>query len=393
MSKSALAFTPIEKKASYSLAILFAIRMMGLFLLTPVFAEVAQVLQGGQNVLWVGMALGAYGVTQALMQIPFGMASDRWGRRRIIIIGMILFVLGGVICALSDHVLGVMIGRFVQGLGAVSAAIMAWIADATRPEIRTRAMAMAGGSIGFSFALSLVLSPLLLKIAGLSGLFWTISLLGFLCLLLAVWMVPVVPIHDRAISEKSRAKDVLTHPNLLRLNISVFVLHFCMMALFMAVPTILFQMAGMTASDLWKFYLPTLFIALVAMVPLVIVIEVKRCHRLGLWGSVWGLCVIMLLFILTSHHVYGFAIVFTLFFIMFNLLEAILPSSVSQVATPEHKGMALGFFNMSQALGVASGSAMGGWVISHYGLHSVFVMGIVMSVIWMFFLRGFRLSR
>src|SRR5690625_3729327 len=175
-----LRLTPLERRASISLALLFAVRMLGLFLLTPIFAVAATSLAGGSNAARVGLALGAYGLTQAFMQIPLGMASDRFGRRPIIVFGLALFVIGGVLCALADNVNWVIVGRTVQGLGAISAAITAWVADATRPEVRTRAMAMVGASIGLSFALSLVLSPVLVGQFGLSGLFWVISLLGFL---------------------------------------------------------------------------------------------------------------------------------------------------------------------------------------------------------------------
>ena len=188
-----LKLTPLERKTSASLALLFAVRMLGLFLLTPVFADAAKSLIDGDNPLMIGIAIGAYGLTQSLMQIPMGFLSDRFGRRAVVIFGMLLFVIGGIICAFAPSVTWVAVGRGIQGFGAVSAAITAWIADATRPEVRSRAMAMVGASIGLSFAVSMAVSPLLVEWINLSGLFWTISVLGFLCLLLAVWVVPVVP--------------------------------------------------------------------------------------------------------------------------------------------------------------------------------------------------------
>src|SRR5690625_1290550 len=202
--KVRLRLTPTERRASISLALLFAVRMLGLFLLTPVFAVAAPALTGGSNAAKVGLALGAYGLTQAIMQIPLGFASDRFGRRPIIVFGLVLFVVGGVVCAMADNVSTVTIGRTIQGLGAVSAAITAWVADATRPEVRTRAMAMVGASIGLSFALSLVLSPMLVGSFGLSGLFWVITALGFLCLLVACFVVPSVPIV-RSTDRQSKA--------------------------------------------------------------------------------------------------------------------------------------------------------------------------------------------
>src|SRR5690554_4511669 len=202
-----LRLTPLERRASLSLALLFAVRMLGLFLLTPIFAVAATTLTGGSDAARVGLALGAYGLTQAVMQIPLGMASDRFGRRPVILFGLVLFVVGGVICALADHVDWVTIGRTIQGLGAISAAITAWVADATRPEVRTRAMAMVGASIGLSFAVSLVLSPVLVGEFGLSGLFWAISIMGFVCLLIAGFVVPSAPPIPRP-DENARVRDV-----------------------------------------------------------------------------------------------------------------------------------------------------------------------------------------
>src|SRR5690554_6627506 len=202
-----LKLTATERRASIMLALLFASRMLGLFLLTPIFAVAAQTIPGGNNAARVGIALGAYGLTQAFMQIPLGMASDRYGRRPVIVFGMILFILGGVICALAENVDWIIAGRVIQGLGAMSAAITAWVADATRPEVRTRVMAMVGASIGLSFAISLVLSPVLVGRFGLSGLFWAISIMGFVCLLIACFVVPTVPAAPRP-DENARVRDV-----------------------------------------------------------------------------------------------------------------------------------------------------------------------------------------
>ncbi|HLS42743.1 MAG TPA: MFS transporter, partial [Paenalcaligenes sp.] len=228
VKRERLSLTPLERKSSMMLALLFASRMLGLFLLTPIFAVAAHSIPGGNDAVKVGLALGAYGLTQAVMQIPLGMASDRFGRRPVIVAGMVLFIIGGIVCALADSVDGIIIGRTLQGVGAVSAAITAWVADATRPEVRTRAMAMVGASIGLSFAVSLVLSPVLVGQFGLSGLFWVISLLGFVCLLIAAFLVPAVPRNPDPIVQ-GRARDVLAHRDLLRLNFGVFALHFILM--------------------------------------------------------------------------------------------------------------------------------------------------------------------
>lgn len=381
--------TAQERKVSANLALLFAVRMLGLFLLTPVFADAAKHLAGGDCPTLIGLAIGAYGLTQAIMQIPFGILSDRFGRRPIIIIGMVLFIVGGIICALSDSVMGVVVGRAIQGFGAVSAAITAWIADSTRPEVRARAMAMVGGSIGLSFAASLVLSPLLVEFTGLSGLFWVISLLGFVCLLLATFLVPVVPMHDQAITPVS-SKQVLRDDSLLRLNFGVFCLHFSMMSLFVVLPSLLIKLGDLSVGRLWEVYLPVIVVALILMVPAVFYIETRKKHKLGLDSSVGLLALLFLAWIAASSSYWGCVVSLLVFFILFNVLEALQPSMVSRVTPPQHKGLALGLYNMCQALGVATGGAVGGLLAQYTSTTMVFVMGAVVSGIW--FLIAFRMK-
>ncbi|NOL48744.1 MFS transporter [Pelistega europaea] len=372
--------TSQERKVSTNLALLFAVRMLGLFLLTPVFAEAAKQLSGGDNLQMVGMAIGAYGLTQAIMQIPFGMLSDKFGRRPIIIIGMLLFIIGGVICALANSVTGVAIGRAIQGFGAVSAAITAWIADSTRPEVRARAMAMVGGSIGLSFAASLVLSPLLVEYVGLSGLFWVISLLGFVCLLLATFFVPVVPMHDQAMADVP-ITQVLKNDSLLRLNGGVFCLHFTLMSLFVVLPSLFVQLGGLTLGALWKVYLPVIVVALVLMVPAVFYIETRQHHKSGFVISLGVLVVLMLAWLGLSQSYWGSITALLVFFVLFNVLEALIPSMVSRVTPPQHKGLALGLYNMFQAFGVATGGAVGGILARHASVHLVFLMAALLLLL------------
>lgn len=387
--KPRLKLTAIERKASIMLALLFASRMLGLFLLTPVFAVAAQAIPGGNDATRVGLALGAYGLTQAIMQIPLGMASDKFGRRAVIVAGMVLFVVGGVICALASNVDWIIVGRTLQGLGAVSAAITAWVADATRPEVRTRAMAMVGASIGLSFAVSLVLSPVLVGSFGLSGLFWAISLLGFICLLIAAFAVPVVPRQEEDIIQ-ARARDVLAHVDLLRLNFGVFVLHFVLMALFIVMPGMLARLGGYDTGSLWKVYLPVIALSFVAMVPAVFHTETRRLHKRSLEACVLGMAIVLALMPLFAQ---SFAAVFTLlvlFFVAFNILEALQPSLVSRVAPPAFKGLALGFYNTSQSLGVFLGGLAGGLLASRGQGELVFWLAAVLAGVWLLAARGMR---
>lgn len=384
-----LTLTPTERRASITLALLFASRMLGLFLLTPVFAVVANTIPGGNDAAKVGLALGAYGLTQAVMQIPLGMASDRIGRRPVILFGVVLFILGGVICAMASDINWIIVGRVIQGLGAVSAAITAWVADATRPEVRTRAMAMVGGSIGISFAASLVLSPLLVGEFGLSGLFWAISLLGFVCLLIAAFVVPAVP-RDKTPIVQVRVRDVLGHADLLRLNFGVFCLHFILMAIFIVAPGLLARLGGYDSSHLWEVYLPVILLSFIFMVPAVFYTETRRAHKVSLEIAVAGLVIVLALMPLASHNFYAVVIMFVGFFVAFNILEALQPSLVSRVAPPSFKGLALGFYNTAQSLGVFAGAAIGGLLASHGEESQVFLVASALAFVWFLTARGFK---
>jgi len=378
-----LRLTPIERRASIALALLFAVRMLGLFLLTPVFAVAAQALHQGDNTTRVGIALGAYGLTQAIMQIPLGMASDRWGRRHVVACGLLLFIVGGVVCAFSQDVNGIIIGRTLQGLGAVSAAITAWVADATRPEVRTRAMAMMGGSIGLAFAASLVLAPWLVGSVGLSGLFWVISALGFASLLIAWFVVPACPAS--AVSMPARARDVLRDATLLRLNGGVFCLHFIVMALFILVPSLLLQLGGYAPGTLWQVYLPVIVLSFVLMAPVMFYTETRHMHQATLRASIAGLIVALTLMPLASNSFLGLAVLLVGFFVAFNLLEAMQPALVSRAAAPDLKGLALGVFNTAQSLGVFAGGVAGGLIASHASVQLGFALCAGVAVLWLIF--------
>ncbi|OZI41568.1 MFS transporter [Bordetella genomosp. 4] len=378
-----LKLTPSERRASVALAGLFACRMLGLFLLLPVFAVAARGLPGGDDPMKVGLALGMYGLTQAFMQIPFGLASDRWGRRPVVIAGLVLFIIGSVVCAQAQDVFWITIGRAIQGAGAISAAVTAWLADATRDEVRTRAMAMVGGSIGLSFAVSLVLSPLLVGWWGLSGLFWTIACLGVASLAVARWVVPVVPRTDARSMNNAGPHAVLAHTDLLRLNFGVFVLHCTQVALFVVVPALLAHTGGLDTQALWKVYLPIIVVSFVLMVPVIFIAERRRAHRGALRAAVAGLIVVCALLPMASQGFYTLALVMTAFFVAFNVLEALQPSLVSRVAPAQYKGLALGFYNTAQAAGLFCGGALGGWLAAHVGTNAVFLGAAGLSVLWL----------
>lgn len=378
-------FTPQERRSSILLALLFSSRMLGLFLLTPIFAVAAQSIPGGNNAVKVGIALGAYGLTQAIMQIPLGLASDRFGRRPVIVAGMVLFIIGGIVSATAHSVEGIIVGRTLQGLGAISAAITAWVADATRPEVRTRAMAMVGSAIGLSFAVSLVLSPVLVGQFGLSGLFWAISLLGFVCLLIAAFAVPEYPQSENLMQVSIR--EVLSHKDLLRLNLGVFVLHFILMTLFMVIPTLLTEVGGLSSASLWQVYLPVIVLSFGFMVPVVIRTEVRKTHTKTLAHLVLALVIVMAVMPWLSLSFWAIVIGLFVFFCLFNTLEALQPSLVSRVAPANYKGLAMGFYNTTQSLGVFGGSLAGGVVASMAGLQWALWLGAVLALVWWFSTR------
>jgi len=384
-----LSLTPTERRASVALAGLFAARMLGLFLLLPVFAVAAQGLKGGHDPLWVGVALGMYGLTQAFMQIPFGLASDRWGRRPVVLAGLCLFVAGSVVCALSDDILWVTIGRAIQGSGAISAAVTAWLADATRPEVRTRAMAMVGASIGLSFALSLVIAPLIVGSTGLAGLFWTIALLGVVCLAVARFVVPVVEPAPKPL-QPARPRQVLTHTDLLRLNFGVFCLHAIQIAMFVVIPPLLLRLGDLDAAELWKVYLPVIFGSFIFMVPAIFVAEKRRAQRAMLRLAVMGLVLVCAFLPWASQNFYLLAFGLTGFFVMFNVLEALQPSLVSRVAPPDLKGLALGLYNTSQAAGLFLGGALGGSIAVLGGASAVFWAASGLSALWLVVTWGLK---
>jgi len=391
-----LTMTALERRASLALTGLFACRMLGLFLLLPVFAVAAQGLSGGDDPARVGLALGMYGLTQACMQIPLGLASDRWGRRPVVLAGLALFVTGSVWCALSEDLFWITLGRGIQGAGAISAAVTAWLADATRPEVRTRAMAMVGGAIGLSFAASLVLAPLLVGWGGLAGLFWSMAALGVAAAALAGWIVPsaprqpVMPMRTRDLWRLPRV--VLGNGTLLRLNAGVFILHAIQMALFVVMPGLLARLGGLQTAQLWQVYLPVVLLSFVLMVPVVLKMERHRTQTQVLHRAVLGLMFVCLLLwqMVSLASFWGLAATLTGFFLAFNLLEALQPSLASQAAPPALKGLALGCYNTAQSLGLFVGGAAGGWLAARGGSAAVFSAAAALAAAWWLLLQTRR---
>ena len=375
--------TPDERRASLSLAGIFALRMLGLFLVLPVFALEAARLPGGNDPALVGLAMGIYGLTQAVMQVPLGLASDRVGRKKIIVIGLIVFALGSVVAALAGSVQMLIVGRAIQGAGAVSAAVTALLADLTRDEVRTKGMALVGISIAAMFALSLVAAPPLAGAIGLGGLFWITAALAVAGIAVVLWWTPAEPVQH-ADAPRGRLADVWLHPNLWRLDLGVFVLHTVQMAMWVVVPALLVQ-AGLQKSQHWHVYLPAV-LASFLMLGGLFAAERRGQLRAVLRIGIALLFLVQLALWLLAPRAPGLwtlgAVMF-FFFIAFNLLEATQPSLISRLAPAHARGAALGVYNTLQSLGLFAGGALGGWLVKAGGPQAVLVATSALALLWL----------
>jgi MFS family permease len=375
--------TPLERRASASLASIFALRMLGLFLVLPVFALEARKYPGGDDPALLGLAMGIYGLTQGLLQLPFGMASDRFGRKRVIVLGLLIFALGSFWAAAATDLTGLLIGRSIQGAGAVSAAVTALLADLTRDEVRTKAMALVGASIGLMFALSLVLAPLMAAAIGLSGLFVVTGLLALLGVTVVVWGAPPAP-PMVAGPARGRLKDVLRHVGLLRLNLGVFVLHAVQLAMWVAVPALLVQ-AGLSKDRHWQVYLPAVLGSFVLMGG-VFAME-RRGHLKKIFLLAIALiAVVQVGFLLQASgtpRLGALAGLLFVFFCGFNVLEATQPSLASRLAPSAVRGTAMGVYNTLQSLGFFVGGWLGGYLVKTWGSQALFLSCAGAMLVWL----------
>jgi MFS family permease len=383
-----------ELRASASLASLYAFRMLGLFLILPVFAVHAHTLPGGDDPLLVGLVLGIYSLTQGVLQLPFGMASDRLGRKPVIVFGLLLFALGSLIAAQADDMLWTIVGRAIQGTGAISAAVTACIADLTRDSQRTKAMAMVGASIGLTFALSLVVAPLLYESIGMAGLFHLTGAMALAGIAIVAFVVPPLPLPQRGVAaggaERTRFREVVLDSELMRLNVGIFALHMVQMAMFVVLPAWLVERAQLPLSDHWKIYLPVVAASFLLMLPPIAWGERRGRLRAVTLGSIVAIIVSQLGYAAQPVGIVPFAVLLLVFFAAFNVLEATVPSMVSRLAPPDVKGTALGLYNTVQALGLFAGGAVGGWASSRFGGVSVFVLCAGVMLVWLIVAQGAR---
>ena len=377
--------TRTEKRATSGLAAIFGLRMLGMFLILPVFALYAAQLPGGQNYTLVGWTLGMYGLTQAILMIPFGMASDRIGRKKVIIFGLLVFALGSFVAALATDIYWTIAGRALQGAGAISAAITAMLADLTREEQRTKAMATIGSTIGIAFAVSLVAGPALAHLIGVPGIFAMTGVLALVAIVVVLYWIPDptdTHYHSDASTNPVRLKDVLRDPQLLRLDFGIFALHAAQMAMFVVVPVALKQ-SGLPLHQHWAVYLPVLLGSFALMIPAIIYGEKRGQMKPVFLAAIALMLAAQVGLALGIEHLWGIIAALFFYFVSFNLLEASLPSLISKLAPVSAKGTAMGVYNTAQALGLFVGGVVGGWLAQHYGFATVFVFCGVMMGVWL----------
>jgi MFS family permease len=381
--------TPLELRGAFSLSMVMALRMLGLFMILPVFSLYAASLENATPLL-IGIAMGVYGLTQALFQIPFGFLSDHLGRRKIIALGLIIFILGSIIAALADTMTCMIIGRALQGMGAVGSTIMAMIADLTRQEQRTKAMAIAGITIGFAFSLALIVGPIF---ANWINLFWLGAILGLFAICVLFTWVPTPAKetwHPETEPELTQFSTLFKEPELLRLNAGIFILHAVLTATFIVLPLSLQNMAGLVGNKQWIFYFPILVVAFLMSIPFIISAEKKHRVKPYFLGAIAIITIAELLLWLFAKNILLSALSLLLFFTAFSLLEAFLPSLVSRSAPPARKGTALGIYSCSQFLGIFVGGALGGWLYGAFGLTNVFLFCALLTSLWLAIAFGMK---
>tara|TARA_B100000686_G_scaffold345821_1_gene431110 strand:- start:12 stop:1397 length:1386 start_codon:yes stop_codon:yes gene_type:complete len=384
-SSSSEKMSLIEIRATAGLAAVYGLRMLGMFIILPVFAFYAENLPGENNYTLIGIALGSYGLTQAILQIPFGWLSDRIGRKPVIYFGLILFALGSFIAASADNIYWIILGRIIQGSGAISAAIMALAADLTREEHRTKAMASIGMTIGTVFALSLIIAPTLNRLIGVPGIFILTGVLALLAILVVYKIIPnpqVCRFHSDTEAAPGRFVNVLQDSELLRLNFGVFALHATLMALWLIIPISL-RKAGLEIDDHWQIYLPVLFISMLLIIPAIIYSERKVKLKPVFSIAVFILLVSQVLLALTLDSISGMLLALLVFFTAFNLLEASLPSLISKISPIGAKGTAIGIYSSIQFLGTFTGATAGGYLYENYGSSALFAFCGILLALWL----------
>ncbi len=361
---------------------IMATRMFGLFMIFPVFSVYATQYENTTPYL-IGLAIGIYGLTQAVLQIPFGYLSDQYGRKPLLVAGLVFFFIGSVVAANSTDIIHVVIGRALQGSGAISAVLMAFLADFVSKDQRSKANAFVGMQIGLAFMLSLLIGPMITVNLGLSGLFWVIAGLSIVAMVIVATLPHAKPCTQYVLS-MANLKQVLT-AKLLKLDFSVFTLHLILTCIFIVMPLLLVENKIVLSdlSDNWRVYLPVMLLSFVGMLPIIIVAEKFKKHKFMMISAILIMLLSQLLFYKISLSYTAFLVLMTLFFIAFNAMEAMLPSMISRIATDDKRGLAMGMYSTSQFLGAFVGGVVGGAIYHIKDLNSVFLFTLLMTIIWL----------
>jgi len=370
-----------ERLIALKVSLIMSIRMLGLFMLFPVMSVYAVDYDSSTPFL-IGMAIGIYGLTQALLQIPFGYLSDRFGRKPILTIGLITFLLGSIVAANASNIIFVVIGRALQGGGAISAVLMAFLADSISEDNRAKANAFVGFQIGVAFMLSLIIGPIITSRIGLSGLFWVIGLLSIIAMLIVFSLQHSERVNYYRLSFGT-FKDALTR-ELVTLDFSAFALHLILASGFIVMPLLIIDNQIVSMIDNWQLYLPAVVLSFIGMIPLIIISEKFKKTKYVLLVSIFLLIVSQIIFFISNLNFPVFLLTLTIFFVAFNTVEAILPSLLSRTASASKRGLAMGIFSTSQFLGTFIGGAIGGLIYDIYDLNSVFLFTIFVAIIWWF---------
>ncbi|AIT09771.1 MFS transporter [Candidatus Francisella endociliophora] len=373
-----------EFKTTVNISLIYSFRMIGLFIIFPIFSLYINHLQYATPFL-IGLALGVYGLSQAMLQIVLSILSDKFGRKPIILIGLIFFIIGSIIAACSTTIYGIIIGRAIQGSGAVGSTLTALVADSTKEENRLKAMSLIGMSIGFSFLVAMMISSILNSIVGLSGIFWITAAFGCISIfILSKVPTPKTPsFHHEAKPVFTLIKNVITHKELLKLNYGIFCLHASLTALFIVIPPILTNILDIPADYQWLIYLPVLIISFAMMFPFVMIAEVQRKMKKFFTVAVALLGACLALLVISYTHTLILCVILTLFFAAFTFLESCLPSWVSKIAPIGSKGTAMGVFSSCQFFGIFIGGMVGGITYHHFGIAGVLIFCTILAVSWL----------
>lgn len=381
-----------EYRHAIALASIFALRMLGLFMIYPVFSTYAHQYKGYTPAL-LGIALGIYGLSQAILQIPLGLGSDRFGRKPIITLGLLIFALGSIVAATTDHIVGIIIGRALQGAGAIGSTLMAMVADLTSEKNRTPAMAIIGLTIGITFAISMILGPVITTYLSIQGIFWLTSIFALSGILILYTTLPTPQQHVQQKESNSLFtifKSILKNPDLLRLDLGIFILHAILTASFVVIPILLTHEVLLQVKHHWMIYLPVLLLSFIAAIPFIVLAERKNRMKQIFLGAIVIIACSQLSLIISQQTIFTLTLSLFFFFCSFNLLEACLPSMISKAAPASSKGTAMGIYSSSQFLGIFFGGVLGGWLYGHFSINHIFYCNAALAFLW--WLIAFRME-